>query len=423
MKLPIGILAMLLPVLCQGQAAGIRPLYIGDRLPAVICSNTINDNTSSIEFSAYKGKVIVLDFWATWCSSCVIHLPLMDSLQHLFKDKLQCILVSTATTGDTKEKVQSFLQKRAQAGHPLSLPVIISDTLLTRMFPHRLLPHYVWINTNGTVAAITDGDAFTAANINTLYNEKRIALTVKQDVLDYNEKQPLLQDGNGGSADKLISAGMLTHYINGLPTGTRINNDNGNRKVTFLNMPILALYQAALGFDGNRVLVITTDSLRYFKIGQRNAIWNKNFFCYENTLPAEIPKSTATSAMLCDLNNRLGLYGRIEMRTVPCYVLQKLRTTAVASQRETTGSEAPLIFLHNEPLSILMQQLNSQLVTAVNKPIFLDESGFTGNLNLTLSAGINDIPALKKQLQSYGFDLITAAREINMFVLSELNKP
>src|SRR6185437_9552653 len=139
--------------------------------------------------------------------------------------------------------------------------------------------------------------------------------------------------------------------INGLPTGTRINNDNGNRKVTFLNMPILALYQAVLGFDGNRVLVITTDSLRYFKIGQRNAIWNKNFFCYENTLPAEIPKSTATSAMLCDLNNRLGLYGRIEMRTVPCYVLQKLRTTAVASQRETTGSEAPLIFLHNEPIS------------------------------------------------------------------------
>ena len=405
---------MLLPLLSIGQYPE-KPIHIGDKLPAVLCSNIINNNTTDVELSAYKGKVIIFDFWATWCSSCVIHLSLMDSLQYLFKDKLQCILVSTATTGDTKEKVQSFLQKRVQAGHSLSLPVIIGDTLLTRFFPHRLLPHYVWINTSGIVAAITDEDALTAVNINTLYNEKRIALHLKQDVMDYNSRQPLLQDGNAGGMDKLVSRGMLTCYIEGLSSGGSINNYGFTKKVTYLNMPILALYQAVLGLDGNRIIVHTRDSSRFFQQEQSTEAWHRHFYSYECIVPATLSQQRLHEITVADLDNYLQLSGKMEIQNMPCYLLVKQPAVNGNLQQNTT----PIYAIHNEPLSALLQQWNSQLVTSTSKTIFIDESGIDTTVTLSLHAPVNNIPALKEELNTYGLDLVPATRLLPVFVINE----
>ena len=60
-----------------------------------------------VNLAAYKGKVIVLDFWATWCGPCKFEIPGFVQLQEKYgKDGLQVIGVSV---DDTVEQLQPFV--------------------------------------------------------------------------------------------------------------------------------------------------------------------------------------------------------------------------------------------------------------------------------------------------------------------------
>ena len=148
MKYIIGLVGILLPLLSPAQSPRARPLHIGDKMPELALTNIINYKTSTAALSDFKGKVLILDFWATWCTSCIIHFREEDSLQKLYKSELQVLLVNTKTTRDNKETVQGFFNKSALKGHAYLLPSIVGDSILAQFFPHRFLPHYVWSNAN-----------------------------------------------------------------------------------------------------------------------------------------------------------------------------------------------------------------------------------------------------------------------------------
>ena len=65
----------------------------GDIAPA--CAVTSFDDARTIRVAEYKGKVVYLDFWASWCPPCRESFPFMNELQRDFGDKgLQIIAVS-----------------------------------------------------------------------------------------------------------------------------------------------------------------------------------------------------------------------------------------------------------------------------------------------------------------------------------------
>lgn len=169
MKLKYCLLVILWPVLnsCGQNASTPKPLNIGDTIPYIILTDVVNFPVSKIQLSNLKGKVIVLDFWATWCGSCIKKLPMVDSVQRKFKDSIQIILVNSITgTGDTKEKVLSFFNKKIVPNQKsFTVPIAPEDTLLRQLFPHTYLPHYVWIDANGKVIGITSSEGFTNENI------------------------------------------------------------------------------------------------------------------------------------------------------------------------------------------------------------------------------------------------------------------
>jgi thiol-disulfide isomerase/thioredoxin len=65
-------------------------------------------NGRNVKLSDFKGKVILLDFWATWCVPCKFEIPAFVELQQKYaKDGLQVIGVSV---DDTIEKLQPFVR-------------------------------------------------------------------------------------------------------------------------------------------------------------------------------------------------------------------------------------------------------------------------------------------------------------------------
>lgn len=68
-----------------------------------------------------KGKVVLVNFWATWCPPCIAEMPSLQELHNDYKDKIEFVLVSS----EEKEVVASFLEKKAynfKSYHPTGMP-------------------------------------------------------------------------------------------------------------------------------------------------------------------------------------------------------------------------------------------------------------------------------------------------------------
>ena len=144
------------------KAQDIKPVMIGQRVPSIKIKNIINSETGELDLSELAGKVVVIDFWEAWCSGCVKALPKLDSMKKKFGDKLVIITV-TATSG-TANQIKSDLKSRAITRN-FSLPVVVRDTILVRYFPHKILSHVVWIDSQQVVRAITGTDYINSENI------------------------------------------------------------------------------------------------------------------------------------------------------------------------------------------------------------------------------------------------------------------
>jgi thiol-disulfide isomerase/thioredoxin len=76
-----------------------------------------NADDKPMKLSDFKGKVVLLNFWATWCAPCVKEMPSLDRLQAEFpKDRF--LIVPLSIDGPTKPKVAPFYrdQKLANLG-------------------------------------------------------------------------------------------------------------------------------------------------------------------------------------------------------------------------------------------------------------------------------------------------------------------
>jgi uncharacterized protein (TIGR03435 family) len=102
------------------------------------------------------GKVVILEFWATWCGPCLGAIPHLNELAEQFKDKpVQFI----AVTDEKENVIQPFLMKT-----PITAWIGLSaDAIFGEANPYRVyaIPHTVIINANGRVAGTMDPWALT----------------------------------------------------------------------------------------------------------------------------------------------------------------------------------------------------------------------------------------------------------------------
>ncbi len=74
-------------------------------------SGTLHDG-KPFDWNAYKGKVVLVDFWATWCKPCVKELPYFEALHENFKgEKIKVILVSLDFKKDVETKLIPFVEE------------------------------------------------------------------------------------------------------------------------------------------------------------------------------------------------------------------------------------------------------------------------------------------------------------------------
>ncbi len=401
-----------------------KSLSIGDAIPTIQFTNLINYKSSSAHLSDFKGKLFILDFFATWCTACIRELPKLDSLQKKFAGQLQIILVAHEST----EKLNAF-RKKNKLFADCTLPVVTSDSILKKLFPFKYFPHEVWINEQGRVDAITEPIYINADNINAWLSSKKLHLPLKADALDFDFRKPLLQNGNGGDESSLLFRSLLTYHLKGMGGSSGHITDTNTTRWYYINATILILYMKALGFESNRIILQVADPSRYILPAEQTEEWkDNNLYCYELTAPAHTSKDTLNSLMFHDLNRYLGLNGRMEKRLVKCFALKNnsafdtLISTKSLTPHITVNEKTGNCIFQNQSMQAVVATFNSYNSPAPGKPIIVDETGITVKVDMEIpSDALNDFTLLQRSLLSYGLTLIPVERELDMFILTEPN--
>ncbi len=113
---------------------------------------------TTIKLSDYKGRVVLLDFWATWCGGCKVEIPWYVEFQKNYKAS-GLFVVGVSVDDDGWKSVKPFLEAKQ-----VNYPVVIGDWDLAGRFGSTSLPATLLIDRNGKVAdlhvGMVDKDAF-----------------------------------------------------------------------------------------------------------------------------------------------------------------------------------------------------------------------------------------------------------------------
>jgi thiol-disulfide isomerase/thioredoxin len=100
-----------------------------------------------------KGKVVLFEFWTTWCKYCEQESSLVDDIAREFSGKGLIVLAVDVLEPD--QKVKKYL-----AEHPRSVPIVLTkDTNLAAMYNAQVYPIYVVIDRDGNIAGEQRGAA------------------------------------------------------------------------------------------------------------------------------------------------------------------------------------------------------------------------------------------------------------------------
>lgn len=409
MFLPNGIFLLVLlwiqaPSLAQtaGDSNQLN-LKIGDKVPDIPISKFL-DNKGPKNISAYKDKLLILDFMATTCGNCILALPKMEKLQEKYKDSMRILPI----TYEDRTLVKAFFGKNRLVKN-LKLPIVIEDKELARHFKHKLLSHVVWVY-KGKVVAISGSEYVDEKQIEAILNGETIDIPLKDDFPQFNYEKPIFASGAGDY--QCYSA--VGKHIEDAKTRYGAEKDSISQLIRdyMVNVPVIQAYlYATMQFrklpymKNNRILLegLAREDYIFDKTGdQYKAEWDQaHSISYESLLPDSLDKGERMKRIIADLDNKLGLKGKIELRNIKCWIVKK--GTGKTGKPTEGGSRQPFSDF------VFLLDLNRDI------PPIVDESGFEGEILLD---SWTDFGSLKDMLRANGLDLEEGEREAEVFVLS-----
>jgi thiol-disulfide isomerase/thioredoxin len=139
----------LLPVALALTALFALPASCDDERAPRFRAKTLDGETFTNE--SVKGKVVLLQFWTTWCKYCRGEQDLVDQIHKEFADK--GLLVLAVDVAESKKKVKKYLEENPRAVRI----VLTEDTNLAAMYAATSYPIYVVIDRQGNIAATQRG--------------------------------------------------------------------------------------------------------------------------------------------------------------------------------------------------------------------------------------------------------------------------
>ena len=154
---PIGLMALLAgwwslrktPETAVTKAASLKPEGQRKAAPDFALTDSTGQN---VKLSDYRGKVVVLNFWATWCGPCKIEIPWFMDFQQTYKDRDFAVL-GVSLDDDGWSSVKPYLDE-----HKINYRIMVGNDEMSKQYGGlESLPTTFVIDREGRIAAVHIG--------------------------------------------------------------------------------------------------------------------------------------------------------------------------------------------------------------------------------------------------------------------------
>ncbi len=433
----------------------IKYLKIGDTIPRALWDLKLDvvghpNGTQAISLRDYKTKkLIILDFWATWCSSCIAAFPGLYKLQNDLGDQVKVLSV----TYQDRAAIEKFINKsefiRSQ-GLKNTFSSVVGDKLLTKYFEKSGIPFTVCIDNRGVVRSLSEPSELNAPSLRQMIRDTN-AVPVAAQVIEF--KRPLLGPYYDNKIHNYYYSTLLP-YGRGISQASvfNVNSLRGYKQLVVPNLNVFMQYAVALQHSSNYSPGIARIPSRcILEVNDPDSIVNKlsiiqHFweYTYESVSPIAYEDKAIYRKMERDLNFYLGMTGSYQKRNVNCLVIRVADHRKLIINKESTQS--PIVILNglvesdgtangkflqkaendykhvkNAIIGIEVKYIpnlfNRRKIATL--PFILDETGISDQVSITLPDNINDLEQLKQAFAAQGLTLSLEKRNMIMLVLRE----
>ena len=373
-----------------------QQLTLGDQLPEIMIDLPGTDE-EVLNSTQLKGKVVLIDFWATYCSPCVKGLSHLESLQREFGDKLRVIGVSH----NSKERLERFLSKKSY-----DFTFALGNDQLEGLFPHRSIPHSILIDDLGKIIAITSPENITEEVIRQVLAHQVIDLPLKQDNMSFDSSHDYFEVDS-----TTRETFVLLPYMSSVPSFSKFygNGIFKDRRMTTYNTNYEGLFRMVYDLTAYRVISEVDESIMDWDNEQ-------NRYCMD--VIVENPEDLYSYAQ-SQLEQSVPVKVRREVRDMDVLVVMKLKGGIKASATTVEGNlTAGGSGFSNTGATIKEFCDYLEGFGIVGMPV-VDETGEEGLFDIQFAFDPEDPETFKQAIADLGLAYEKAEREIEVLILYE----
>ena len=370
---------------------------IGKVPPALAIGAVLNaPDGAKLDWESLKGRVVVLEFFGTWCAGCIHYLPEANKLHDAFsREQLAYIFV----TNERRESIDKFLKESEVK------PVVVLDREgeTTATYSPGMYPTAVLVDITGTIVAVTHPKHITEDIIRRLLAGKSVDLPITDPYPNGDPNWDRATNFDGDDPGTLSQ--VIIRQISKRRPAVRFGNNSGRIVADGVSFARLV----ALAYDVHELHVSTPLATDQF---------------YRVSVMAADRSDTTAKQMLREALERTFRY-RVASREIEHEVIAlrrvagaplKLKTPTPGLPGGGTWNDEGTVDLDNTEMSFLLLVIDLKEYNLGAKWL-LDETGIQDKYRIKFKYTPGDKQSLVSALRELGLEVVKENRTLRMLTL------
>jgi uncharacterized protein (TIGR03435 family) len=397
-------LTLLLSMLSYAIFGQGKLLSVGDPIPDIDIKHIINAPVTSFSLSEpIDKKIYIINFWGTWCSPCIPEMDTLAKLQRANKGKIQIIGMSD----DSPARLKTYLKKK-----PSEIWLATDTTwLLYEMMALKSVGHSAILDEKRKIVALVRTDSINQNMINQLLAGRKVNSSAQLEEKKINNSDDIF------SVDSTLKENFTVRsYMQGQRSQTR-NFPKGiykNRRINYQNSTMGRMFTDAYQMMSPKQVIYEFEEKKWCDYANKD-----HLFCLDLLVSPE-QKDSFYLIFQKRLAQVFPIKAKTEYRNMPVYALTKAANKNFSSplSKEKVMSYSFSGKGFDGTGVTVTQFAELYLDNELGLPV-VDETGITGNYDISTSMDMRGLEGIKKTIASLGLEITKTERKIKVLVLSE----
>lgn len=372
-------------------------LKAGDIFPSIIIRNIINAPVKQLDVQAQNTKLLILNFWGTWCGPCLPEMDTLSKLQRHNNSKIQVIGISD----EPVSRLENYLKRKP------SYVWLASDTTMNlyRQFAFNYVGQSAIINMQNRIVTLVRTDSINQSFVDRLIKNQSIPSSAET-----GNKQNT--DVNLFGVDSTLAFQVSwSAYRAGVSSmsKTYLKSSFEGRRRTYTNLCLTSIIRDAYNVSPQQMI---------YEIPEKEVCnWdNKNtLYCFDIIVRPE-QKDSMRLILQHTLNALLPVKSRLEKRVIPVYILKRLTGASdwpISKNEESTFSFSGRGF---EGKAITITPFADYVANELELPL-VDNTGLKGKYDITTTNVLRTREDMLTALKKLGLTVEQDNREMDVVVI------